>query len=56
MLFEGTLSQGNEILLVDVLLDAGADLHFQRSREDGKQGNTPLIGAASLGAEDVGLR
>ena len=56
MLFEGTLAQGMEIPLVDVLLDAGADLDFQRSREDGKKGDTPLIGAASLGAEDVGLR
>ena len=56
MLFEGTLPQGKEIPLVDVLLDAGADLDFQRSREDGKKGDTPLIGAASLGAEDVGLR
>src|SRR5215472_16481528 len=56
MLFEGTLTQGKEIPLVDVLLDAGADLDFQRSREDGKKGDTPLIGAASLGAEDVGLR
>jgi hypothetical protein len=27
-----------------------------RGREDGKKGNTPLIGAASLGAQDVGLR
>jgi hypothetical protein len=56
MLFEGTLPQGKEIPLVNVLLDAGADLNFQRSREDGKKGDTPLIGAASLGAEDVGLR
>ena len=56
MLFEGTLAQGMEIPLVDVLLDAGADLDFQRSREDGKKGDTPLIGAASLGAEDVALR
>ena len=56
MLFEGTLPQGKELTLVDVLLDAGADLDFQRSREDGKKGDTPLIGAASLGAEDVGLR
>ena len=56
MLFGGTLTQGKEIPLVDVLLDAGADLDFQRSREDGKKGDTPLIGAASLGAEDVGLR
>ena len=56
MLFEGTLPQGKEILLVDVLLNAGADLDYQRSREDGKKSDTPLIGAASLGAEDVGLR
>jgi len=56
MLFEGTLAQGMEIPLVDVLLDAGADLDFQRSRGDGKKGDTPLIGAASLGAEDVALR
>jgi hypothetical protein len=56
MLFEGTLPQGKEIALVNVLLDAGADLNFQRSREGGKMGDTPLIGAASLGAEDVGLR
>ena len=38
------------------MLDAGADLDFQRCREDGKKADTPLIGAASLGAEDVGLR
>ena len=56
MLFRGALPQGEEIPLVDVLLDAGANLDFQRSREDGKKGDTPLIGAASLGAEDVGLR
>ena len=56
MLFEGTLPTGQEIPLVDALLDAGADVDFQRSREDGKKGDTPLIGAASLGAEDVGLR
>ena len=56
MLFEGTLPQGKELTLVDLLLDAGADLDFQRSREDGKKGDTPLIGAASLGPEDVGLR
>jgi ankyrin repeat protein len=56
MLFGGTLPQGKEIPLVDVLVDAGADLDFQRCREDGKKADTPLIGAASLGAEDVGLR
>ena len=56
MLFEGTLPPGKEIPLVDALLDAGADLDFQRSREDGKKGDTPLIGAASLGAEEVGIK
>jgi hypothetical protein len=56
MLFEGSLPPGKEIPLVDALLDAGADLDFQRSREDGKKGDTPLIGAASLGAEDVGIK
>ena len=56
MLFEGTLPRGKDIPLVDMLLDAGADLDFQRGRKDGKKGDTPLIGAASLGAEDVSLR
>lgn len=56
MLFQGTLPKGKELPLVDVLLDAGSDVNFQRSREDGKKSDTPLIGAASLGAEDVGLR
>ena len=56
MLFGGTLPKGREIPLVDALLDAGADVDFQRSREDGKKGDTPLIGAASLGAEDLALR
>ena len=51
MLFNGTLSRGGEEL-VEALIQAGADLNFQR---DGK-GDTPLIGAASLGAEEVGLR
>src|SRR5215813_11527163 len=52
MLFNGTLQIGKELPLAEALIEAGADLNFQR---DGK-GDTPLIGAASLGAEDVGLR
>jgi ankyrin repeat protein len=52
MLFAGTLPQGRELPLLDALIEAGADLDFQR---DGK-GDTPLIGAASLGAEEAGLR
>jgi hypothetical protein len=56
MLFEGTLERGKELPLIDALIEAGADLDFQREREDGRKGDTPLIGAASLGAEEVGLR
>ena len=52
MLFNGTLQRGKEVPLAEALIEAGADLNFQR---DGK-GDTPLIGAASLGAEDVGIR
>ena len=52
MLFNGTLQRGKELPLVEALIEAGSDLNFQK---DGK-GDTPLIGAASLGAEDVGIR
>jgi hypothetical protein len=52
MLFNGTLPRGKELPLVEALIQAGADSNFQK---DGK-GDTPLIGAASLGAEEVGLR
>lgn len=51
MLFSGTLQRGKELPLVEALIHAGADLNFNK---DGKS-ETPLIGAASLGAEDVGL-
>jgi ankyrin repeat protein len=56
MLFEGTLQRGKELPLVEALIQAGADLDFHRIREDGKKSDTPLIGAASLAAEEVGLR
>ncbi len=49
MLFNGTLARGKELPLVEALLEAGADYNH-KARE------TPLIGAASLNAEDVGLR
>jgi hypothetical protein len=52
MLFEHTLQNGSELPLVEVLIQAGANVDFQRN---GK-GDTPLIGAASLGAEEVGLK
>ena len=52
LLFEGKLRKGQELPLIDALIEAGANLDFQRNG----QGDTPLIGAASLGAEAVGLR
>src|SRR5579863_3477288 len=55
VLFEGTLLRGRELALIEALIEAGADLDFQRDGRRGKS-DTPLIGAASLGAEEVGLR
>jgi ankyrin repeat protein len=52
MLFEGTLPKGRELPLVEALLEAGADVDFR----DEDKSDTPLIGAASLGAEAVGIR
>ncbi|MBV9743609.1 MAG: ankyrin repeat domain-containing protein [Acidobacteriia bacterium] len=56
MLFKGMLAKGKELPLADALIEAGADVDFHRDREDGKKSETPLIGAASLGAEDLGIR
>jgi ankyrin repeat protein len=52
MLFAGTLQRGRELPLVEALIQAGADIEFN----NGGKGETALIGAASLGAEEVGLR
>src|SRR5215510_5782870 len=52
MLFNDVLQKGKELPFIEALLDAGACVDF---RKEGKR-ETPLIGAASLGAEDVGLR
>jgi uncharacterized protein len=51
-IFEGILDRAKAIPLVDALLAAGSNVDFH---EPGK-GETPLMGAASLGAEEVGLR
>ncbi len=51
-IFEGILDRAKAVPLVDALLAAGSNVDFH---EPGK-GETPLMGAASLGAEDVGLR
>ena len=52
MIFDGTLEGTRALPLIDALLDAGADVNFQKP----DRGETALIGAASLGAEAVGLR
>jgi hypothetical protein len=52
MLFARTLKRKAALPLLDALIQAGANLDFQNK---GK-GDTPLIGAASLLAEDVALR
>ncbi len=59
MLFDGTLQKSKELPLVEALLEAGADVDFHRAGYQSEKpgyGETPLIGAASLGAEKVGLR
>jgi hypothetical protein len=56
MWFTGVLKKGKELPLIDTLIEAGADLNFQKDREDGKKSDTPLTGAASLGAEEAGVR
>jgi hypothetical protein len=55
MLFGGILLQGRELPLIEALIGAGADINFQKPRQDGRKSDTPLIGAASLEAEEVGL-
>jgi hypothetical protein len=48
MIWDGTLAFGREIRIIEVLIAAGADLNAQNG--------SPLNAAASLGAEDVGIR
>ena len=52
MLFEAVVEKGRELPLVEALLEAGADVNFRTIDKS----DTPLIGATSLGAEDVGIR
>jgi hypothetical protein len=52
MLFNGVLPKGKELPLIDALLEAGALVDFRKEGKD----ETPLIGAASLGAEAVAIR
>lgn len=56
MIFEGMLEESQALPVIDALIEAGADLNFQSRRDDGRAIDTPLIGAASLGAEYVGIR
>ena len=57
LLFENRLDKTREvelaIPLIDELLAAGADVNF---RATDPPSDTPLIGAASLGSQDVGIR
>lgn len=46
-----TLTNAQALALIEVLLDAGANVNDRSEKRE-----TPLIGAASLSAEDVGLR
>lgn len=48
MVWDGTLSLGQELPLVEALIEAGADLNASNG--------SPLNAAASLGTEEVGLR
>jgi hypothetical protein len=52
MIFDGTLERTKALPLIDALLEAGAELNYQKP----DRGESALIGAASLGAEEVGLR
>src|ERR1700760_52858 len=52
MLFQNILKREAALPLIDALIKAGADLDFQKDAKC----DTPLIGAASLLAEDVGIR
>ncbi|GAB4361988.1 MAG: hypothetical protein OHK0021_06040 [Bryobacter sp.] len=50
--FEGKVSPAASLPLVEALLAAGADVDFPHVQH----GDTPLIAAASLACEDIGLR
>lgn len=61
-LFDGTLERSREaetaVPMIDALIEAGADVnHFSREESPHEpKCETPLNGAASLGAQDVGIR
>src|SRR5215469_1626373 len=52
MVFSNVLPKGKELPIVEALLEAGSNVNF--GQDDRRETN--LIGAASLGAEDVGIR
>lgn len=51
LVMAGRLGPGLAVQLIDALIVAGADVNYQADN-----GETALIGAASLNAEEVGLR
>lgn len=52
LVFNGVLPKGEEMPLVEALIEAGSDVDFGK----GDRRETNLIGAASLGTENIGLR
>jgi len=52
MLFNGVLAKGKELPLIEALLEAGSHVNFLKEGDH----ETNLIGAASLGAVDIGIR
>jgi uncharacterized protein len=51
-IFEGVLDRTKAVALVDALIEAGSDVNFHKPGDR----ETPLMGAASLGVEEVGVR
>jgi ankyrin repeat protein len=51
MVFGGVLKNGTHMAVLDALLSAGSNANHRAPN-----GETPLIGAASLGTEDIALR
>jgi len=49
--FDKTISEDDALVLIDALIEGGSDVDGHAENRE-----TPLHGAASLGAEDVGMR
>ena len=49
MLFEGTLQKGKELPLIQLLIQAGADLNFQQDQKNGKKGDSAAYRSGESG-------